>query len=372
MSRGYYIGLMSGTSLDGVDAVLADFSAPSPRIIQSAFTTFPEALRSEFFSLQIPDGINELARSMQAANGLADLYAKLVEDLLRRARVTPSEVCAIGAHGQTVRHQPEFGYSVQLNAPARLAELSGISVIADFRSRDIAAGGEGAPLVPAFHAAILQDEHKHRAVLNLGGISNLSVLPPRRSGSPVFGFDSGPANILLDTWAQLHLGKPFDLDGQWAESGEVNAALLEWLLHEPYFDKAPPKSTGRDLFNLAWLEEQLALASLAPPSHADVQATLLMLTVESVARDIERYAPDCQEIYVCGGGARNAYLMQRLRSRVPHIQWQATDEAGIPAQAMEALAFAWLAWRHDERLAGNLPAVTGAKGERILGAYYPK
>lgn len=367
----YYIGLMSGTSLDGVDAVLVDFVGPTPKIIQSAFTCFPETLRTELLSLQTPNGDNELARSMLAANALADLYAQLVQDLLKLARLRPEQIRAIGAHGQTLRHQPELGYSVQLNAPARLAELTGISVIADFRSRDIAAGGEGAPLVPAFHAAMLHHEHKHRAVLNLGGMSNLSMLPARHSSLPVFGFDCGPANILLDTWAQKHLGKSFDLDGQWAASGEVNADLLEWLLHEPYFSKAPPKSTGRDLFNLTWLEEQLALSTASALSHADVQATLLMLTVETVANALDQHMPNCQQVFVCGGGAHNTYLMQRLGRRLPHIQWQTTDEVGIPAQSMEALAFAWLAWRHIQRLPGSLPAVTGAKEARILGAYYP-
>ncbi|RCS56773.1 anhydro-N-acetylmuramic acid kinase [Parvibium lacunae] len=379
MSR-YFIGLMSGTSLDGVDAVLADFSTadqpnaqPFPRILGHAFASFPSALREELLALQIPDGQNELARSQLAANQLVQLYTRVVNDLLRQTRITAGQIEALGVHGQTIRHQPELGYSIQLNNPALLAELTGIPVIAEFRSRDIAAGGQGAPLVPAFHAAVLQHPEQTRAILNIGGMSNLSLLPAAalQPDAPILGFDCGPGNVLLDTWIQHHQNKPFDLDGEWAASGEYLPALLEWLMHEPYFSQQPPKSTGRDLFNLVWLEEQIALACATPPAPQDVQATLMMLTVQSIAQDLRRHAPHCQLVLVCGGGARNPVLMRQLAKALPHLAWHTTDEFGIPAQSMEALAFAWLAWRHQEKQPGNLPAVTGAKGLRTLGAYYP-
>lgn len=367
-----YIGLMSGTSLDGVDGVLAalppDGTHPI-RTLATAYLPFPKSLRDELMALQAP-GENEIHRELLAANGLAAVYADCVVQLLAKNGTTPREVRAIGAHGQTVRHRPELGYTRQTNNPALLAELTGIDVIADFRSRDIAAGGQGAPLVPAFHQAIFGSSDEMRVVANIGGISNISVLD---QGANVTGFDTGPGNVLMDAWAGRHLGAAYDARGAWGASGRIIPALLAALRDDAFFALPPPKSTGRDLFHTAWLENKLVpFPDLAP---ADVQATLTAFTATTLADAINAHAPGAGAVYICGGGAYNDYLMTLIQRTLIDLgnagKVFSTDALGVSPNHVEALAFAWLAHRHVERIAGNLPTVTGAKGLRVLGALYP-
>jgi anhydro-N-acetylmuramic acid kinase len=368
-----YIGLMSGTSLDGVDGVLVDFTAHAEgplRVLAHAHRGFAPALANELLALNAP-GESELHRAALASNALARSYAEVVQALLEGAGEKREQVRAIGAHGQTVRHRPhEFdatGYTVQLNNPALLAELAGIDVIADLRSRDVAAGGQGAPLVPAFHRAVFGRPGETIAVLNIGGISNLTAL--RADGSTV-GFDCGPGNGLMDHWCRLHTGRPYDDAGAWAASGNVVGALLAQMRAEPYFALQPPKSTGRDLFNAAWLQARLARCAAAP-SPVDVQATLAELTATACAADAMGQASGARELLVCGGGALNRHLMQRLAAHLPGVDVMPTDLRGLPAHQVEACAFAWLARAFDRRESGNLPSVTGATGPRVLGALYP-
>lgn len=366
---------MSGTSLDGIDAVLARFDhAGHPTLLARAATQFPSHLQAELLALN-ETGPDELERAALAANGLATLYSKVVQEVLLKAGVTPKQVSALGAHGQTVRHRPDLGFTIQLNAPALLAELTGISVIADFRSRDVAAGGQGAPLVPIFHAGIFPAPHT-RVILNLGGIANITILRPHQ---PPIGFDTGPANVLMDMWCTRHTGRAFDQDGAWGAGGQADAGLLAAMLDaEPWFALPAPKSTGRDLFNRDWLEEKLNTfetggRQTAAENNAfaqNVQATLRRLTAETVARAIQQYAADAKEILVCGGGARNTALMADLQ-RTLSCDVRTTDSEGIGTQDVEALAFAWLAWAHQQGIPAGNPAVTGAKGMRILGACWP-
>jgi len=366
---------MSGTSLDGVDAVLARFDqAGHPALLARAGIQFPPALQTELLALN-ETGSDELERAALAANGLAALYAQVVQEVLLKASVTPEQVSALGAHGQTVRHRPDRGYTIQLNAPALLAELTGISVIADFRSRDVAAGGQGAPLVPIFHAGIFPAPHT-RVILNLGGIANITILRPNQ---PPVGFDTGPANVLMDMWCARYTGRAFDQEGAWGAGGQADSALLTAMLDsEPWFALPAPKSTGRDLFNRDWLETKLKAFQTAYkqgnavnyPLAQNVQATLRRLTAETVARAVKTYAADAKEILVCGGGARNVALMADLQ-RTLACEVRTTDSEGIGTQDVEALAFAWLAWAHQQGIPAGNPAVTGAKGMRILGAHWP-
>ncbi|MFW7341676.1 anhydro-N-acetylmuramic acid kinase [Pollutimonas sp. H1-120] len=369
MASSLFIGLMSGTSTDGVDGVLADFSATGrPRSLASISLPMPAALREEFLALNLV-GENELARAALAGNALAELYAQAVQSLLAQADVDPAKVGAIGAHGQTVRHDPAAGYTIQINAPAVLAERSGIAVIADFRSRDIAAGGQGAPLVPAFHHALF-GEAAPRAVLNLGGIANVTLLD---ADGGIRGFDTGPANVLMDLWAYAKTGQAYDIDGAWAGTGQANAGLLDMLIRsEPWFERAPPKSTGRDMFNWAWLSQRITefRAGSAGPADNDIQATLQQLTAATVAQAIVRHAPETREVLVCGGGALNGGLLRDLRHALP-CPVRPTSELGVPVQMVEALAFAWLAWAHEHSRPAGLPSVTGARGARVLGCKYP-
>lgn len=367
---------MSGTSLDGADGVLVDFSQAKPTVLAAASQDFPAHFRAELLALNSP-GQDELHRAALAANRLAAIYAQVVAQLLANASDLgiAKRVQAIGAHGQTVRHRPQefaasdrpgVGYTLQLNNPALLAELTGIDVVADFRTADLAAGGQGAPLVPAFHAALWASPERSVAVLNIGGISNLTLLT--RQG-PVLGFDCGPGNALMDYWCHRHTGRAYDQEGAWATTGQVNEALLAKLLQAPYFSRRPPKSTGRDLFNPAWLEQQLQ--DFGAVASADVQASLTALTASACAQDLRAHLPDARTLLVCGGGALNRALMRQLADYLPGVAVQASDDHGLPVMQVEAAAFAWLARAWHLREPGNLTAVTGAAGPRVLGALYP-
>jgi anhydro-N-acetylmuramic acid kinase len=365
-----FIGLMSGTSLDGVDGVLAALdSDAAPRIVATAYLAFPSSLRADLLALQAA-GENEIHREALAANQLAELYADCVKQLLDQAGCAAEAVRAVGCHGQTIRHCPQLAYTRQINNPARLAELTGIDVIADFRSRDIAAGGHGAPLVPAFHQAIFAKTGAVRVVANIGGMSNISILEGEGRAR---GFDTGPGNVLLDAWITKHRGLPHDADGVWAASGRILPTLLKRLTGEPFFALQPPKSTGRDLFDMNWLSARLDGFADARPE--DVQATLTALTAHTLADAISQHAPDAEAAYVCGGGAYNAELLRQLQAalaaRHSGAKVLSTQALGVAPNHVEALAFAWLALRFDMRLPGNLPAVTGARGLRVLGALYP-
>jgi anhydro-N-acetylmuramic acid kinase len=358
-----YIGIMSGTSFDGVDAVLAAARGGRMRLLRHIHLPFPATLRSRLLSLQ-ESGYNELHRAAAVSIELSDLYAEAVRRLLSRARIGARAVAAIGCHGQTVRHRPREGYTLQLVNGARLAERCGVTVVCDFRSRDIAAGGEGAPLVPAFHHAMFASTRRSRVMVNIGGIANLTSLPARGA---VTGFDSGPGVCLLDAWIREHRRQPYDRDGRWAASGHVNPRLLAKLLAHPYFGRRPPKSTGREEFNLKWLKRQVA----GTGRPADVQATLTELTALTVASAVRRYCAGAREVFVCGGGARNRFLLSRLAALLPDRRIATAAALGIEPEHVEALAFAWLARQALKGRPGNLPAVTGARGPRVLGAIYP-
>lgn len=362
-------GVMSGTSLDGVDAVIADF-APARGVCRTlgvAHVPFAPALRHELAALQA-SGDDELARAARASVALADLYAEAVLAACRAAGLAPGDIASIGVHGQTVRHRPDERWTIQLNDAARVAERTGITVVADFRRRDVAAGGQGAPLVPAFHSALFGRADRVRAVVNLGGIANATLLVP---GAPVRGFDTGPGNMLLDHWYARHAGEPFDNGGAWAASGRVDHALLHVMLAEPYFAAPPPKSTGRDLFNAGWLDAMLAHRA-APEHPADVQATLAALTARTVADAIRHACPDVAEVLLCGGGAHNATLVRMLAHDLAPARVLPTSDEGVAVGEVEALAFAWLAREALAGRPGNVPQVTGAAGARVLGAIYPR
>ncbi|ATH12208.1 anhydro-N-acetylmuramic acid kinase [Delftia acidovorans] len=369
----YCIGLMSGTSLDGVDGVLVDF-AEGTQVLWHASRGFDAALRAELLALNTPDGRDELHRAALAANALARSYAEVVRELLQATGLAPAQIAAIGAHGQTVRHRPQMfdgtGYTLQLNSPALLAELSGVAVVADLRSRDVAAGGQGAPLVPAFHQGVFGRPGETVLVLNIGGIANLSVLA---GDGTVLGFDCGPGNALMDGWCQAHTGQPYDDGGQWAATGQVLPALLDRLLAEPFLQQPPPKSTGRDLFHADWLAGHLSASatSAADARPADVQATLTEFTARACAGAVQRFGRGGGELLVCGGGAFNTQLMQCIAALLPGVAVDTTAARGLPPQQVEAAAFAWLARQALLGLPGNLPAVTGARGPRILGAIHP-
>lgn len=373
-SQHWYIGLMSGTSLDGVDGVLVHLppnSHSTMHLQASSFRPFSDALRASALALQTA-GNNEIERECALAIALTKVYAECVQELTSAlSHAHPSErVCAIGVHGQTIRHRPELGFTRQVNNPALLAERTGIDVIADFRSRDVAAGGQGAPLVPAFHRAVFGVLGECRVVVNIGGISNISIL---RADGTTQGFDTGPGNVLMDAWIAQHHKKHYDQDGSWAASGMLRPDLLAAFCAEKFLLLPPPKSTGRDLFHLPWLVEKLrAFPALCA---ADVQATLCRFTARSIVNAIKTYASDATSVFVCGGGALNptlmAALVQELQQANLPASLQSTEVLGVAPMHVEALAFAWLAQRFCLRLPANVPAVTGAKGERILGALYP-
>ncbi len=355
---------MSGTSLDGADAAILEFVPGQVRTLGFATVAFPASLRAQLLVLSEPgrDGIDE---SAEASGTLANLYADAVHAALRAAGVSRDQVSAIGCHGQTVRHRPERGYTVQLNDPARLVELTGIDVVADFRRRDVAAGGQGAPLVPAFHDAVFRSTSISRAIVNIGGISNLSYVPWNGTGS---GFDCGPGNVVMDAWVQRHLGSSFDADGTWAARGQVVEPLLARLLADEFFTRLPPKSTGRERFNLRWLET--ALDGSERPE--DVQATLVEATARAINDSVGRFCPGVSEVFLCGGGARNRVLASRITALARGRRVADTDALGIASGIVEAAAFAWLAMKCVRREPVDYSGVTGARGPRVLGAIYPR
>jgi anhydro-N-acetylmuramic acid kinase len=357
-----YVGIMSGTSLDGIDTALLDFSGSTPKLLATHYQAYPAALQEALLAAHQP-AQNELHHTQLLANELAHGYALATKQLLLAANVSAKQVRAIGCHGQTIRHRPEAGYTIQLGNAALLAELTGITVVSDFRSRDIAAGGQGAPLVPAFHHKMLRHPDIHRVIVNIGGISNLTNLQP---GQTTSGFDCGPGNLLMDAWIMRHLNQPYDRDGSWAAGGAIIPGLLRAFLEEPYLHAPPPKSCGRDLFNMNWLAQQLQ-GNEAP---ADVQATLLALTGHAISAAILRYCPGAEEVYLCGGGAHNLSLLAYLKTALPDCRIQLTDQLGIGADWLEAIAFAWLAQQTLQGHCANLPEATGARHPCILGAIY--
>lgn len=364
MAGALFIGLMSGTSLDGVDVALVQINkAQKPHVIQTHFLAYPAELRTQILALQHPME-NELETTELMANTLAKLYADAVNQLLAITAFSPNEISAIGCHGQTIRHRPELGFTLQIGNPALLAELTDITVVADFRSRDIAAGGQGAPLVPAFHKAIFAHPLLNRAVINIGGIANITYLA---SNADLIGFDSGPGNMLLDAWIKQHKNLSYDTNGAWASTGEIITPLLSTMLAEPYFALKPPKSTGRDLFNDAWLAQHLAANNYRPQ---DVACTLVSLTAQSIYNALQHHCRDVDEVYLCGGGAHNALLVEQLQNLLGGKKVETTDNLGIGVDWVEAIAFAWLAELCLSQQTASLPEVTGAKGARILGAIY--
>lgn len=357
-----YVGIMSGTSLDGIDTALVEFSNKQTKLRSTHYQAYDPAIKNALLALHIPDA-NELHQAQLIGNELARLYATATASLLQKSNVSPNQVRAIGCHGQTIRHRPEHGYTLQLGNAALLAESSGITVVSDFRSRDIAAGGQGAPLVPAFHDHVMRHPTTHRVIVNIGGISNLTNLQP---GHPTTGFDCGPGNLLMDAWIAQHRGDAYDKNGAWAASGRSIPALLKILLNEPFLHATPPKSSGRDLFNMDWLNSKLH----GDENPTDVQATLLMLSGHAIADAIQRFCTGAEEIYLCGGGAHNVALVQHLQASLPSCRIKTTDTLGLAADWLEAIAFAWLAQQAMHGRCANLPAVTGARHPCILGAIY--
>jgi len=357
-----YIGLMSGTSLDGLDIALIE-QEQKTQLLASHYLPMPDALRKELLFL-CAAGDNELARAALAEQQWTRLAAQGVAELLSKQGLSPQDIRAIGSHGQTVRHEPAQGFTIQIGNCALLAELTGITVVCDFRRRDVAAGGQGAPLVPAFHQALFADDKSRRAVVNIGGFSNLTLLD-----NPVRGFDCGPGNALMDAWAMRHLRQRFDQDGAFAAKGKVQPALLKAMLADPFFNHYEPKSTGRERFNLPWLEQHLATLPAFKPE--DVQSTLLALTTRCISDALQCVQPDNEELLVCGGGAHNLQLLLQLKRQLPNCRVASTEDYGVPPDWVEAMAFAWLAHSCLENIPANRPSVTGARGLRVLGAIYP-
>ncbi len=366
-----YIGIMSGTSLDGIDVCLVNAQPHGFEVVATHFSPYPTDIKSALLTLHTPS-FNELETAQMIANQLAVRYAQAVNDLLSQQTLQPEQIMAIGCHGQTVRHKPiiedNVGFTLQLGNAALLAELTRITVVSDFRSRDIAAGGQGAPLVPAFHQSVFSHPDKHRAIVNIGGIANITYLPKSSNKQQsVLGFDSGPGNMLIDAWIQRHLQQDYDANGAWAATGTTDETLLRNMLCEPFFALGPPKSTGRDLFNDAWLAQHLSVTSLPPQN---VARTLVALTVQSIVDAIKRFCPELDEVYLCGGGAHNTLLLNEIRANLATVTVDVTDVLQVGVDWVEAAAFAWLAQQTILHQPSNLPAVTGAKGLRILGAVH--
>lgn len=366
-----YIGLMSGTSMDAVDAALVAFE-PTLKLLATHRLEMPEDLRRDLRVLAEGGSAHEIEGYGRLDAALGALFADAALAVLDAGAIGRERVKAIGSHGQTVRHRPDgpHPFTLQIADPNIIAERTGITTIADFRRRDLAAGGQGAPLVPAFHDLFFRDAAEARVVLNVGGIANVTCLP-RDTDAPVIGFDTGPGNVLMDAWCARHLGQPYDRDGAWAASGRVLEGLLAVWLEDPFFARPPPKSTGREHFHLAWLERGLATAGCESSAPADVQSTLCELTAASVARAVRQHAPATRRLLACGGGAANGALIGRLRQRLPGCNVENTEVYGLDPQWVEATAFAWLAARTLAGEPGNLPSVTGARRAVVLGGIYP-
>ncbi|MHA3053459.1 anhydro-N-acetylmuramic acid kinase [Acinetobacter sp. ANC 4640] len=367
-----YIGVMTGTSMDGVDIVAASFD---PLQLHATLTLpFDPDLQDQLMALTLP-GDNEIDRMGKADVALANMIGHGINQLIEKNQIDRTKIKAIGSHGQTIRHRPEHGFTLQIGDPNIITELTRIPVVSDFRRRDMAAGGQGAPLVPAFHQALFQHAAIDRVILNLGGIANVSILPANRP-EQVHGFDTGPANILMDAWCERYTGHPYDDNGDWAAYGTPIRSLMDRLYAHEFFSKKPPKSTGREDFNLEWLDEQLSdwrndiLYNELEDIPENIQATLAKLTVRAIQKAIYRSGLENGEVYVCGGGAYNSHVLEQLRWRLRKHHWavQTTDVLGLSPTWVEATAFAWLAMRFVKQLSGNLPAVTGARGLRILGS----
>ena len=365
-----FIGIMSGTSLDGVDVALCRFDT-NFKLVATQFLPYPTDLKIALLALHEPSD-NELESAILVGNQLAGLYAEAVNKLLAANDLSANTITAIGCHGQTIRHRPELKFTLQIGNNALLAELTNITVVGDFRSRDIAAGGQGAPLVPAFHQALFGSKTANRAIVNIGGIANITYLGKNGAAlnsGKILGFDTGPGNMLLDSWTKLKTGRQYDKDGAWAATGVVLQTVLSGMLAEPYFSLPPPKSTGRDLFNDHWLKQHQLYPHLRPQ---DVARTLVALTAHTIHDAIAQDCDDVEEIYVCGGGAHNGLLMQSLQDMMGDRKFASTEQLGVGVDWLEAVAFAWLAKQTIDNKPSNLPSVTGAKGLRILGAIYPK
>ena len=361
----YFIGLMSGTSVDAIDAVLMDFSISNTHIVASYSQPISPQLRNDINTLiatrKLPEKIESLDQQFSQAS------CDAIKELLKRAPITVNDVCAVGSHGQTVFHDPKGipAVSIQIGDPQIIANLSAITTVGRFRQADIDAGGQGAPLACAYHAEVLQSSNEERVVLNLGGIANVTKLP-NNLHEAIIGFDTGPANTLMDAWTQKHLNKPFDQDGNWAKSGKVNIDLLERMLDDSYFAASPPKSTGREHFNLDWIQHYLDSYGI-PICPEDVQATLLAVTTHSIADCVEAWCPQSKEVLLCGGGSENKYFIGQLGKALENKSIQSTNTYGIPTKLMEAMAFAWLAKQNLDSKQGNIPSVTGADKPVTLG-----
>lgn len=381
---GYYIGLMSGTSLDGVDAVLVQFTSDQPQKIHTQARLqqpLPAALQREILALNTPNQMDELHRSALLDRKLGEYFASTANQLVEQSGLDKTDIVAIGSHGQTLRHNPnleQHAYTVQIGDPNTLAELTGITTVADFRRRDMAASGQGAPLVPPFHHFAFGSDSKHRVVVNIGGMANISLIPMGKFvhlGYDSFGYDTGPGNCLMDAWIQQSEDKPFDENGDWAKQGKINQALLDQLLKHPFFAEKAPKSTGREAFNFEWIEEQIALVDQSSLTAVDIQATLAELTARTLSDEIlssitaNKVEREQTEVFICGGGAHNDYLLSRI-SELLGLSVASTQALGVNPDDVEAIAFAWLAYRTLNREPSNSPAATGAKGPRVLGGVY--
>lgn len=367
-----YIGLISGTSMDGVDAALVDLSDTSqPRALATHGQPLEDVLRDELLSLAQGQAGVALGKLGELDQRMGLLFAEAANTLLEKAGVAAEEVRAIGSHGQTLFHAPNapYPFSNQIGDPNLIAARTGITTVADFRRRDMAVGGQGAPLVPAFHHALFASEQESRCIVNIGGIANITLLPAH-DASAVSGFDTGPGNALLDAWIRAHLGEPFDRNGRWASQGDVDEGLLQTLMRDPFFHRSPPKSTGREYFNITWLRGQLAAFS-RPPVPAVVQRTLCELTARAIAMALAGSGPGNERVLLCGGGAHNPVLRDALEQALAPRPVEDTTAYGLDVDNVEACAFAWLAMRTVNGLSGNLPAVTGAQDPVILGGIYP-
>jgi len=364
------IGLMSGTSVDGVDAALCEIDAEGHfRILSTHFTAYPETLGTAIHALceqesPVKKEIEDVDRQ------LVQIFTNSVKALLEADGTKPGDITVIGSHGQTIRHCPDCPqpYSLQIGDPQRLAVATGITTIGDFRTADILAGGQGAPLAPGFHNAVFRSANVDRAILNIGGIANVTFLPAARA-EPVIGFDTGPGNTLMDYWTRKSVGRPYDVNGAWAAGGNVVKSFLDLLLNEPYFSACPPKSTGRELFSPSWLESKITQYASPMPAQ-DIAATLLALSVQSITSAITDFLPKVSEVYVCGGGGHNQALMQSLRNRLQDCVVDHTSTLGVDGDWVEAAAFAWLAAQTLEGKPGNLPSVTGARRATVLGKLF--